>query len=481
MTKQKMTSNMKKLLMGIALLSVVGSFTSCKDFLDEGPELRQSNELTLSKYEGLNNAGSALYTMMQSYNWYGAQFIVQSELRAGNAKNPKTLEGSGRYLQDAQWNYTENNTSSLWAYAYYTISWANNIINNVDGKETSSVTTQDLNNLKAEALFMRALCHFDLVITYAQPYTSQPKSLGVPVILVTENGHPKRNTVEEVYTQIVKDLTDAEGLISDNFTRAGVSDPAAMVSKSAIQALLSRVYLYMGEWQKCADYATKVINSGKYKLLDADDYLAMWRASVTPANGEVIFEVFGSSKNEYWDGSGWEHLPYLTGVGNEGSQDICATQDLVDLYEATDVRAQFFTLVNTDNMITKYYGKEGGVPRAVNIPILRLAEMYLNRAEAIFNGATISGATALGDLQAIANKRGATVPSQYDVFVERRKELMFEGHIVYDYARCNKDLVRTDFDGTVNKDIKAGDYKWAMPIPKRETDANPNVEQNPGY
>ena len=114
-----------------------------------------------------------------------------------------------------------------------------------------------------------------MVITYAQPYTYAPESLGVPVVLVTENGHPARNTVKEVYTQIVKDLTDAEGLIADNFTRSGISDPAAMVSKSAIQALLSRVYLYMGEWQKCADYATKVINSGKYQLLNADDYLAM--------------------------------------------------------------------------------------------------------------------------------------------------------------------------------------------------------------
>lgn len=482
MTKQKMTSNMKKILMGIALLSVVGTFTSCKDFLDEGPELKQSNELTLSKYAGLDKSGSGLYTMFQSCNWYGAQFILQSELRGGNAKNPLSLAGSGRYRQDAQWNYTENSTSSVWAYAYYTISWANNIINNLDGKETSEVSTQDLNNLKAEALFIRALCHFDLVITYAQPYTYAPESLGVPVVLVTENGHPARNTVKEVYTQIVKDLTDAEGLIADNFTRSGISDPAAMVSKSAIQALLSRVYLYMGEWQKCADYATKVINSGKYQLLNADDYLAMWSSAVTPAKGEVIFEMFGSNKNEYWDESGWTHLPYLTGIGNEGSQDICATQDLVDLYtDATDCRLQFFFKNENDNMINKYYGKEGGVPRQVNVPILRLAEMYLNRAEAIANGASISGATALGDLKAIADKRGATVAMPFDIFKERRKELMFEGHIVYDYARSQKDLVRTDFDGSINKDINFPDNKWAMPIPKRELDANPNMVQNPGF
>lgn len=460
-------------------MAAAGLFCSCGDFLTEEPILKQSNEMTLAKYDGLNNAGAALYTMMQSNYWYDGEFLLQSELRAGNAKNPVSLPGSGRYRGDTQWNYTANSTSSLWAYAYYTITWADNILANVEGKSESGVTQQDWDNLKAEALFMRALCHFDLVITYAQPYTTQPESLGVPVILKTENGQPARNTVKEVYDQVVADLLEAEGLIADNFTRAGATDPRAMVSKQAIQALLSRVYLYMGEWQKCADYATKVINSGKYNIVSGDDYLSMWSASVSPAKGEVIFGVFGSKKNSYWDDSGWPHLSWILAI--DGYADVCATSDLYDMYEDGDIRQQLFTKNGNDNMVLKYSGKEGGSPRETNIPILRISEMYLNRAEAIANGASISGVTALSDLKAIADKRNATVPGQYNVFDERRKELAFEGHIVYDYARCNKNLVRTDFDGVVNKDIAAGDYKWAMPIPKREIDANPNMEQNPGY
>lgn len=469
--------------MGLALLTAVGTFSSCNGFLEEEPVLKQSNELTLSNYEGLNQAGIALYTMLQSANWYDGQFILQSELRAGNAKNPVSLPGSGRYRVDTQWNYTANTTSPLWTYAYYTISWANNIINNLEGKSETDVTQQDWDNLKAEALFMRALCHFDLVITYAQPYTQKPESLGVPVVLVTENGQPARNTVAEVYSQILTDLTEAEGLISDDFTREDVSDAAAMVSKSAIQALLSRVYLYMGDWQNSANYATKVINSGKYSLVDADSYLEMWSAQTAPKGGEIIFEVFGSNKNEYWDESGWTHLPYITGMGEEGSEDICATSDLVDMYDASDIRLNLFYKNENDNMINKYHGKEGGIPRQVNVPILRLAEMYLNRAEAIVNGAVINGVTAQSDLDVIASKRGYTAPSpsKTSVFDERRKELMFEGHIVYDYARTKTDLKRNDFDGVLNKDIPAGDYKWAMPIPKREIDANPNMVQNEGY
>jgi len=462
-------------------LATVGMFTSCDDFLNEEPKLKQSNELTYATFEGLDAASAALYGMMQSASWYDGQFILQSELRAGNAKNPLSEPGSGRYRQDTQWNYTENGTSSCWSYAYYTIARANNVINNIDKTDLQGASKQDANNVKAEALFMRALSHLDLVITYAQPFSYEPDGLGVPVDTVTVNGEPARNTVREVYAQIESDLLLAESLMADNYTRAGVDDNAAVASKQAIQALLSRVYLYMEQWQKSADYATKVINSGKYSLVGADAYKAMWSAAVAPKGGEIIFEVYGSSKNDYWDESGWTHLPYILDRGNDGSADVCATKDLVSLYEEGDVRASLYELSNGDYFVLKYKGKESAVPRQVNVPVLRLAEMYLNRAEAISNGATVSGVSARADLQAIASKRGATVPEKFNIFDERRKELAFEGHIVYDYARCKKSLTRTDFDDVKNKDVAFPSYMWAMPIPKREMEANANMVQNPGY
>ncbi len=473
---------MKKILMGLTVLAV-GLTTSCSDFLDEEPVLKQSNELTLAKYSSIDAAAAALYSPFQSYLWYGGHFFLDSELRGGNAKNPLMLAGSGRYLGEPLWNFNSSSTSPLWSYAYYVISWANNVINNLEGKESSDVTTQQINNTMAEALFIRALCHFDLVITYAQPYTYAPESLGVPVILVTENGSPARNTVKEVYEQIVKDLLQAESLMSDDYVRSGVTDAAAAVCKPAVQALLSRVYLYMGDWQNCADYATKVINCGKYSLADKAAYKAMFTASAAPAGGEIIFEVYGSNKNEYWDGSGWEGVSYIT-TGPEGSGDVCATKDLVNLYEDGDVRGELFSENEGEYFTTKYAGKEGsGIPKENNIIILRLSEMYLNRAEALYNGATVSGVSAASDLAAIAAKRGTTAvsPSATSIFTERRKELAFEGHIVYDYARTKTSLVRTDYDGINNKDIEFPSYKWAMPIPKRELDANPNMVQNDGY
>ena len=302
----------------------------------------------------------------------------------------------------------------------------------------------------------------------------------------TENGKPARDSKENVYNQIVADLLQAESIMADDYVRAGVTDKAATPTKPAIQALLSRVYLYMNKWQEAADYATKVINNKKYELAPADAYAAMFSAATAPEGGEIIFEVYGSDKNEYWDNSGWAHLPYITTTDENGSHgDVCATKDLYDLYSEGDVRKSMFKQHGNDYFPTKYSGKpKDSDPKYTNVPILRLSEMYLNRAEAIINGASIQGVTAESDLRKIATVRGASqtaAATKQGVFDERRRELAFEGHITADYARCNKSMTRKDFDDSKNKDVAFPSYMWALPIPHRERTANPNVAQNPGY
>lgn len=472
----------------MAILSA-GLFTSCSDFLTEEPKQEQSNELTFATFDGVNKAAAAMYGMFQSDAWYDGEFTLMSELRCGNAKNPTSVPGSGRYRTDTQWIYSAHSTSPLWSYAYYTIARANNVINNLDDKVGKDATQQQVNNVKAEALFIRALCYFDLVTTYCQPYNynaTEDDKMGVPLVLVTENGKPARDSKENVYNQIVADLLQAESIMADDYVRAGVTDKAATPTKPAIQALLSRVYLYMNKWQEAADYATKVISNKKYELAPADAYAAMFSAATAPEGGEIIFEVYGSDKNEYWDNSGWAHLPYMTTTDDQGSHgDVCATKDLYDLYSEGDVRKSMFKQHGNDYFPTKYSGKpKDSDPKFTNVPILRLSEMYLNRAEAIINGASIQGVTAESDLRKIATVRGAShtaAATKQGVFDERRRELAFEGHITADYARCNKSMTRKDFDDSKNKDVAFPSYMWALPIPNRERTANPNVAQNPGY
>lgn len=479
---------MKKytIIAAVAVLSLV----SCgKDFLEEAPKMAQSDVLTLSSFDGLDMATSGAYSPLASNSWYGAEFILSNEMQTMNGKRWVSLKkyDSGRYTDQYSVHYTQTNTKGLWSTAYYVILSANQVINNLD-KEGIEASEQDKNNLKAECLFLRALAHFDLVRTYAMPYnyTSGATHLGVPVITVVDTqAQPARETVAKTYEQIIADLLEAERIIDPNYVRPGGSDPYSKVSLTAIQALLSRAYLYTQNWQEAANYATKVINSGKYSMWTADKVAFGTNCVWTEQNrsaGEVIFEVFVNTTQSY--GGGNENVWGMTCYNGYG--DCGASSDLLKIYEDGDVRK---TLVSTDpdgeGLFTmKYFGKGLGTIDASNIIVLRLSEMYLTRAEAILNGANVSGASAADDLAIVAKNRGATAltPTLANVYLERAKEFAWEGHLWFDLARTGRDMTRTDVSGTsIPTEIKAGDYRWAMPIAAREFTVNPNLVQNEGY
>ena len=494
---------MKKYIFTAAL--ALSLLTGCKDFLTEEPVLSQSDVLTLSTYEGLDKVTAGAYAPLASTAWYGGDFIIINEMKTGNGKKYIGSDfDTGRCTDWYNINYTPDNTSSLWGYGYYVITTANNVINNLEGKSDNQ---QDLDNLKAECLFLRALSHFDLVRTYAQPYnyTEGATHLGVPVITTVQSASdmPERETVAKVYGQIEADLLEAEKIIDPAYTRAGVKDTRSVVSLEAIQALLSRVYLYMGNWQGCADYATKVINSNKFSMWTADDlsFVNSENAAERAGNyenfvycfdshsdGEVIFEVYGTTGQSY--GGGNEAICSLTSENQYGDAGACA--DLMDLYDEGDVRGTMFQskLSGKDNRTVywtaKYFGKGLTTPDYTNTIVLRLSEMYLNRAEAIYNGASISGvSTSSPDIRMITSNRGAADipnPSISDIYEERRKELAWEGHEWFDLARTGRTMTRTDSDANAAaNEVRPGDTRWAMPIPRRETTVNDNLEQNPGY
>ena len=470
------------------------ALSGCEGFLTREPQLQQSTEITLSSYSGLNDATHGAYYYLASTGWYGQSWVIDAEMRSGNGKK-SNFKNSNRCTQAYNWNYTEDGTSGMWSIAYVTVSMANNVIDNLEGKATGDVTEQDLNNLKAECLFIRAFAHFCNVLTYGQPYTycvaNDKESLGVPYVYHTDpDGKPARETVISNYENIVKDLLDAEACIDPDYSpvsvRSGLVDPLAAVNLQTIQALLSRVYLYMGEWQNAADYATKVIESGKYEMWTAEEYPTVWGQEL--GSGEVIFEVYGKRTNGAY--GSWEDLSYLTSPA--GSGDPQAAQPLIDLYAEGDVRLDTYrTDENEESGIlwtAKYPGKgDNAAPDCNNVVIFRLSEMYLNRAEAIMRGAKVDGATAVSDLNVITSNRGAeayTSAGPADIQTERRKELAWEGHYVYDLARWGLPVERSKAAAeypliTQNQDIPFPSPKWALPLPKSELDVNENLVQNP--
>ena len=466
----------------------LAAFTGCKDFLVEAPVLSQSNELVLSTYEGLDKAVAGAYAPLADVSWYGADFVIINELKTSNGKKwIGSTWDSGRCNDEYNINYNPNNTSGLWGTAYYVISAVNNVMDNLEGKAGADVTEQDLNNLKAECLFIRALAHFDLVRTYAQPYCYDLEGAdgkgshdGVPVVLHTEpDAKPKRNSVKEVYDQVIADLLEAEKIIDPSYARANVTDAKAVVTLPAIQALLSRVYLYCENWQGAADYANKVIKDYDYTLWTPDEVTdAACYAVDVPTGGEVIFEIYGNKSNTY-DGY---HDGLSPMCGPDGYGDAGASTDLKNLYEEGDVRGTLFQEEEGVLWTAKYIGKGLADPDLTNVIVIRLSEMYLNLAEAVVRGA--QGYNAPQALADLAAQRGATAQNATldGVWLERQKELAWEAHYWFDLARTKRNMTRTDFVGDAKaKDLEWGNYKWAMPIPLRETGVNPNLKQNPNY
>ena len=482
---------MKRIVSYILISLVLVGMTSCKDFLEKAPVLSQSTELTLASYEGLNTAMAGAYSYLGSTTWYGGERVLESEMRSGNGIKHAD-HTSNRYMTNMNWNYTADATSSMWAVGYITVSRCNNIIDNLEGKEEADVTTQDLNNVKAEALFLRALAHFDMVTLFAQPYTyvkanqgtlSDQQKLGVPYVFHTDpDGKPERDNVLDVYQYVVDDLLEAESIIADDYVRAGVADKKAAVTKPAIQALLSRVYLYMGEWQKSADYATKLISNANYKLYQGDEYLTAWNGAT--GGSEVIFENYIDLTN--YSNEDCSYMTYPEGAYG----DCIASKALMALYDDGDVRKQLYRQdkEKTEGLwwTLKYEGKGLSTPDANNTVILRLSEMYLNRAEAQVNGANVAGTSAIVDLNAIASARGAaawTSVGMDAIRTERRKELAWEGHYFFDMARWGQSVNREACYGLTeaNQNIPFPSYRWALPIPKRELEVNENLKQNENY
>ena len=461
------------------------------------PPMDPSDEWPLSTFEGIDGATAGNYRAVIS--WYGASFPLTFDVMCGNGMVGPV--NTGRMRQEPAWNYTSTSTMGLWSSAYSAILGCNKVLTAIDEGKFSrdGVSDEQINNIKAENLFLRALAYFDLVRVYAQPYgyikangITGVEAMGVPIVLKDDlSARPSRNTVAEVYENlIIPDLVEAERLMSDSYVRAGVKDVVATVTKPVIQALMARVYLHHEDWQLAADYATKVIKNGRFRLLSGDRFVSMWDGSVdvAPQSGsEIIFEVYVSQS----DGSRSDLGDYLTApevAGGAGYGDVRVSNDLIDLYDATDVRLTGLTKTNSKypgyRWSTKFPGKNGLLAYN-NVPVLRISEMYLIRSEAIYRGATVSGVTAIDDLNRVATNRNAEAYASVtldNLFEESRKEFLFEGHIFFDMKRLQKSLVRTDYDlDPLTKNIDFPSYRWALPIPENDILYNNNIDQNPGY
>ena len=235
---------------------------------------------------------------------------------------------------------TPNNyrLQSFWDYGYKGIAQASNIINMIEEGQSP-----EIDNQLGECYYVRGMLYFYFVRAYGRPYYQAPdKNLGVPIVngtpdnIMTDLFLEDRSTVKETYEQVISDLKKAESLMT-------IDKGPAYASKSAAQAMLSRVYLYMsGTYEnpnpeyarQAVEYADKVINSGNYALLGREEFMR-YNTIVPENNAESIFVV----KRVASEFSGYDHYYGVGGmyanIGGMGWGEMFASAKYIDLLNET--------------------------------------------------------------------------------------------------------------------------------------------------
>ena len=452
-----MKSIMKKYISFCVALGVL--FTSCDKKLDLLPQQSVAEEVALSSDANVKKVLNGAYDALSSGDLYGGSLFLYAELLAANGE----IRWEGTFNQPREiWLKSMLTTNSYvrdtWLSAYTNINICNNILGAVN-----VVATADQNRVKGEALFIRGAMYFELVKLFAKPYSagSVTSNPGVPLILTPTRGidqasYVARSTVEQVYTQILADLTEAENLLPNTNT--------VYATKPAASAMLSRVYLQMERYPDARDAANRAITvataNGKSLMTS---YAAAFNNSSNVA--EYLFAIQVSAQ----DGSNDMHLFWSIPTYGGRDGDVSIQSSHLALYSSGDTRLDLF-YSGAGDMRSGKWQQQYKV-----LPVIRLTELYLTRAEANSRAGTTVGDSPVNDVNRIRNRAGLTSLGSVtlaNILAERKLELAHEGHAVHDLKR----LKQTADGFAYNAD------KMVFPIPQREVDASRGtIVQNAGY
>jgi hypothetical protein len=479
----------------IAVLLLFG-FTSCKkEFLDVKPTNSVDAPIAIQTAADARVMINGLMSKMTSASYYGRNFVLYGDAKGGDL----TIFSQGRG-NDALYTFNHTKTSSsysgFWDQIYHSIFQANNILANIERLKAAG-TTENFDIYKGQALTARALMYFDLVRLYGKPYTQDKSSYGVPNITtpLELTAQPLRATVEENYTQILKDLKEAEPLLPKTKTNGQLN----FYANKAIQA---RVYLTMANYSDALSAAQAIINSNVYVLYTNAQWVDSWK---TQSGTESIFEL-GIYPNE--SDLGNTSLGAYHRRRNHGNSNILGWFQASDYFldrlrqDPTDVR--WGVMSNDESSTTrmgasyKYSGStalagdgKSQSSTAVNIKVIRLSEIYLIAAEAALPTDKALAATYLNAIRkrapALAPATAATITIDM-ILDEKSKELYTEGHRFFDLLRLNRPITFNDEFGSITvphrpKTITRDFEKVILPIPQDEINANPGLaaQQNAGY
>lgn len=457
-----MKINYKVKILILSVLILISQ--SCDNKLDLEPTQSIDATTALETDQDIQSAIIGAYSIMGGPELYGTNLNILPELLAGD----DYFSWTGTFQSYRQVNLKQMvadnaEATRTWIEAYNAINVANTVLD-----ASGIITDEELKaTLEGEAYFIRGLMHFELVRLYALPYSagSAGTNLGVPIVSkATKTSDDAialsgRKTVEEVYTQVIADLTQAIDLLpEDNGTRA---------DKYSALAVISRVYLQQEEYQGALDAATQVIESSGRSLTST-----VSGAFTNKNSTESLFEIQQNDQNNA--GTSNDGLAtFYASLEGIGRADFRILNDFTTLFNENDLRLTELIYQGVGARPNRFYsGKWTSFGQ--NIPVIRLAEMYLTRAECNIRLNSAIGDTPANDINLIRERAEAPpieAPTIEDVLNERIFELSFEGSRIHDFKRTKRSTGDFGFDAP----------ELVFPIPDREIRANSQLVQNPGY
>lgn len=451
---------MKKNILTTALIAL--ALFGCGDKLEIKPLNSVGSNQAVSSSGDVEALIVGAFTAMGGGDVYGGNMQRDADLLGDNGEVlwDGTFVAPGE-IWDKNMLITNDQASETWLDTYATINRVNTVLANLD-----KVTADKKNRVEGEARFIRGTLYFELARIFGRTWTDGDpnQNLAVPLILTPADPSSlgvkvKRNTVAEVYAQAIADLQSAEALLPN---RNGI-----FVTNFSASAILSRIYLMQNRFPEAVTASNRVIASGQFTLTAtfAEAFNRTSTASISrTTNGyatpEDVFAIQVTSQagtNNLWN------FYDPTGRGDIPVEDVHLAT-----YEVGDARRSFFQVSGGVRFTRKFSD------RFANLSVVRLAEMFLTRAEANLRAGTVIGATPLADVNRIRarvglpNRASVTVA---DVLRERKAELSFEGHLIHDLKRTQRSVGSLPFNSP----------KLVFPIPQRETILNSELVQNQGY
>ncbi|WP_321308866.1 RagB/SusD family nutrient uptake outer membrane protein [Marinifilum fragile] len=463
---------MKSIIKYTYLLLLLVGFSACEDeFIEKQPLDEVAPETLFETEAGFRTALDGVYAAMKGdflgYNFciYTIPENINDDIIAGSQYG-FTFENTHADIHPLNYDYQSFQLEGFWKFAYEAINNANSIIKY---GQNSSLRNKD--QFVAEALAQRALIHYDLYRFFAPAYAVNTDALAVPYRLETDELLVKkpRNTVQEVITYVLDDLNRAEKMATNDVN-------SYRISKTAIQALLARVYHETGDYENAIKFAKEALKDTRYDLdTDVSALENQWRQD---DSNEIIFRIRFDEKDNGSNAA-------MFAIPLYSSFPYYVSNDLLNLYDqANDIR--FDVYFESDPMGSGNYYPEKHVGMrtadydnyqagAVDIKLIRVPELYLIIAE---SEARTGASDADNYLNALRNARGIGDYSGdllTEVMNERRRELAFEGFRFTDLKRLEMGFTRPDGSG-----LPANSPRFALPIPKLEIDRS-GIQQNPGY